>query len=198
MLPLGEMAKLQPLTCDEKTRKLLERRASSKTELHRHGFRARIILGCLGGCGVMELARALKTRPNTIIKWPDRFAARQLEGLEDQKRPGAPRRLPVDLREHMLRVLEDPPLRAGARGWRCRGAALGGFAACGVAHLAQRRDLPATAALLVRQYGPRVRGQSRRYCRTVFGATDPRAGDWRGRETEHSSFGAGGRLRGDR
>jgi transposase len=109
MLHFGEMAKMQQLTCDEKTRKFLEQRANSHTEPHRDVFRARIILGCLDGRGVMELARALKTRPNTIIKWRDRFVARQLEGLEDRARPGAPRRLPAALREQILRVLEEPP-----------------------------------------------------------------------------------------
>jgi hypothetical protein len=93
MLHLGDMAKMQQLTCDEKTRKILQQRASSQTESHRNVFRARIILGCLDGRGVLELALALKTRPNTVIKWRDRFAVLQLEGLEDQARPAAPRRL---------------------------------------------------------------------------------------------------------
>ncbi|QFY43464.1 hypothetical protein F6R98_13250 [Candidatus Methylospira mobilis] len=44
--------------------------------------------GCYG-----ELAKRLKTRPNTIIKWRDRFVSKQLEELEDQARPGAPRQL---------------------------------------------------------------------------------------------------------
>ena len=110
------MAKMQQLACDAKTRKILQQRASSQTESHRDLFRARIILGCLDGRGFMELARALKTRPNTVIKWRDRFAALQLEGLEDQARPGAPRRLPLDLRERILQVLEEPP-PAGQAVW---------------------------------------------------------------------------------
>ena len=109
MLHLGDMAKMQQLTCDEKTRRILEQRRSSQTELHRNVFRARIILGCLDGRGVMELARALNTRPNTVIKWRDRFAAGGLAGLEDRPRPGAPRQLPPDLREQILGVLEESP-----------------------------------------------------------------------------------------
>ena len=116
MLDFGDMAKMQQLACDAKTRKILQQRASSQTESHRDLFRARIILGCLDGRGFMELARALKTRPNTVIKWRDRFAALQLEGLEDQARPGAPRRLPLDLRERILQVLEEPP-PAGQAVW---------------------------------------------------------------------------------
>ena len=101
--------KTQQLTCDEPTRKTLERRASSQMEPHRKVFRARIILGCLDGRGIMELALALKTRPNTVIKWRDRFAAGGLAGLVDQARPGAPRQLPPDLREQILGVLEESP-----------------------------------------------------------------------------------------
>jgi transposase len=101
--------KTQPLTGNDKTRKAVERRAGSQTEPHRNVFRARIILGCLEGQGVMALAKDLKTRPNTVITWRDRFAASPLEGLEDPPRLGAPRQLPADLREQILRVLEDPP-----------------------------------------------------------------------------------------
>src|SRR5690554_3046179 len=152
MLHLGAMAKMQQLTCDEKTRRILEQRRSSQTELHRNVFRARMILGCLDGRGVMELARALNTRPNTVIKWRDRFAAGGLAGLEDRPRPGAPRQLPPDLREQILGVLEEsPPLdrRSGMvvpwpGAWAFRHTRYGGF--CGRRGFACNGNVPGALA----------------------------------------------------
>jgi lysophospholipase L1-like esterase len=51
--------------------------------------RARIILGCLAGKRVKEVARTCHTRPNTVIKWRQRFAQHGLLGLRDAARPGA-------------------------------------------------------------------------------------------------------------
>jgi len=34
----------------------------------------------------MAVSRAVNTRPNTLIKWHDRFAAKGLHGLEDAPR----------------------------------------------------------------------------------------------------------------
>lgn len=96
------------LSCDSQTLKTLERRANSQTEPYKAVFRAKIILGCLEGQGVMAVSRAVNTRPNTVIKWRNRFAAKGLQGLEDDPRPGAPPQLPADLREQILRALEEP------------------------------------------------------------------------------------------
>ena len=51
--------------------------------------RARIILGCVLGERVKEIARRCQTRPNTVIKWRQRFSQQGLKGLEDAPRPGA-------------------------------------------------------------------------------------------------------------
>lgn len=99
---------MQSLSCDSQTLKTLERRANSQTEPYKVVFRARIILGCLEGLGVMAVSRAVNTRPNTVIKWRNRFVAKVLQGLEDDPRPGAPPQLPADLREQILRALEEP------------------------------------------------------------------------------------------
>jgi transposase len=96
------------LSCDSQTLKTLERRANSQTEPYKAVFRARIILGCLEGQGVMAVSRAVNTRPNTVIKWRNRFATKGLQGLEDDPRPGAPPQLPADLRAQILRTLEEP------------------------------------------------------------------------------------------
>jgi transposase len=71
--------------------------------------RAQIILGCLAGKRVKEVARSCRTRPNTVIKWRQRFAARGLAGLLDAPRPGAKPVYGVDFRNRVLALLEEPP-----------------------------------------------------------------------------------------
>ena len=58
------------ITCDENDRQILERRAASRTEPRQVVERARIILGCVTGARVKEIALRCQTRPNTVIKEP--------------------------------------------------------------------------------------------------------------------------------
>jgi len=78
--------------------------------------RARIILGCLAGQRVREVARQCHTRPNTVIKWRQRFASQGCRGLRDAPRPGAKRRYDETFRNRVLAVLEQPP-PAGQATW---------------------------------------------------------------------------------
>jgi len=78
--------------------------------------RAQIILGCLSGKRVTEIAHACRTRPNTVIKWRQRFAQSGLAGLRDAPRPGATPIYGVDFRNRVLALLEQPP-PAGQACW---------------------------------------------------------------------------------
>jgi transposase len=78
--------------------------------------RARIILGCLAGKRVQEVARSCHTRPNTVIKWRQRFAQHGLAGLVDAPRPGAKPLYGADFRNRVLALLEQPP-PAGQACW---------------------------------------------------------------------------------
>jgi transposase len=78
--------------------------------------RAQIILGCLAAQPVKEVARACHTRPNTVIKWRQRFAQRGLAGLGDAPRPGAKPVYGEAFRNRVLALLEQPP-PAGQAGW---------------------------------------------------------------------------------
>jgi transposase len=71
--------------------------------------RARVILGCVAGERVKEVARQCHTRPNTVIKWRARFARDVLKGLEDAPRPGAKRVYDEAFRNRVLATLEKPP-----------------------------------------------------------------------------------------
>jgi transposase len=78
--------------------------------------RAQIILGCLAGQPVKEVAHHCRTRPNTVIKWRQRFAQRGVAGLCDAPRPGAKRVYGEDFRNRVLALLEQPP-PAGQACW---------------------------------------------------------------------------------
>lgn len=111
------MARNAPaITCGPEDRQRLERLAGSRTESKQMIERARIILGCLAGQRVNEVARACHTRPNTVIKWRQRFAQRGLAGLLDASRPGAKPIYGADFRNRVLALLEEPP-PAGQACW---------------------------------------------------------------------------------
>jgi len=76
--------------------------------------RAQIVLGCLAGKRVKEVARACHTRPNTVIKWRQRFAQKGLAGLRDAPRPGAKPVYGEEFRNRVLALLEQPPPRGQA------------------------------------------------------------------------------------
>src|SRR5260370_21928527 len=77
------------ITCGPDDWQALERLAGSRTESKQIIERAQIILGCLAGKRVQEVPRTCHTRPNTLIKWRQRFTQRGLLGLPDAPRPGA-------------------------------------------------------------------------------------------------------------
>lgn len=104
------------ISCNPEDRQILERWATSRTEAKQTVERARIILGCLAGQRVGDLADECHTRPNTVIKWRQRFVQSGLAGLRDAPRPGAKPIYGVDFRNRVLAVLEQPP-PAGQACW---------------------------------------------------------------------------------
>jgi transposase len=63
----------------------------------------------LAGKGVQHIARECHTRPNTVIKWRQRFVQGGMAGLKDAPRPGAKPVYGEDFRNRVLAVLEQPP-----------------------------------------------------------------------------------------
>ena len=111
------MPRIAPqIDCSPEDRQALQRLASSRTESKQMVDRARILLGCLDGKRVQIIARECHTRPNTVIKWRQRFARSGLAGLSDAPRPGARPVYGVDFRNRVLAVLEQPP-PAGQACW---------------------------------------------------------------------------------
>jgi transposase len=104
------------IDCSPADRQTLQRVAASRTEPKQAVERARIILGCLEGKRVQVVARECHTRPNTVIKWRQRFVQGGLAGLGDAPRPGATPVYGADFRNRVLAVLEQPP-PAGQACW---------------------------------------------------------------------------------
>ena len=71
--------------------------------------RARIILACLEGKEIQEVARELGVSVPTVGKWRKRFALWGLRGLRDKPRPGKPATYDAAFRDRVLALLEQPP-----------------------------------------------------------------------------------------
>jgi len=58
---------------------------------------------------MQDVARQCHTRPNTVIKWRQRFDRLGLSGLEDAPRPGAKNVYGESFRNRVLSMLEESP-----------------------------------------------------------------------------------------
>lgn len=56
-------------------------------------LRSRIILACAQGASNLDAAERLRVTKQTVGKWRSRFIERRLDGLLDEPRPGAPRKV---------------------------------------------------------------------------------------------------------
>ncbi len=71
--------------------------------------RARIILACLEGKEIQQVARELRVSIPCVSKWRQRFSLWGLRGLRDQSRPGKPVRYDTAFRNRVLALLEETP-----------------------------------------------------------------------------------------
>jgi len=75
--------------------------------------RSRMILLAATGRSNTEVAHALRVTKQMVGKWRSRFVARRLEGLLDEPRPGAPRRITdVEVERVVTHTLESIPRNA--------------------------------------------------------------------------------------
>jgi DNA-directed RNA polymerase specialized sigma24 family protein len=94
--------KLPPLVLTDDERATLERWARRAKSSQALAERCRIVLACAEGASNIEVARRLGVSRPTVTKWRSRFVARRLEGLADEPRPGAPRKLTDEQIEQVL------------------------------------------------------------------------------------------------
>ncbi len=84
--------------------------------------RARIVLNCAEGLDNRVVAAKLGVTTQTVGKWRRRFVEERLEGLADQPRPGAPRKVTdADVERVITQTLETKPKNATQ--WSTRGMA---------------------------------------------------------------------------
>jgi transposase len=101
---------IPPLTLTADERETLERWTRRPTTARALAERARVVLECAADKTNTAVARELRLTKQTIGKWRTRFLRQRLDGLLDEPRPGAPRRISDGDVERVMRLtLETAP-----------------------------------------------------------------------------------------
>jgi transposase len=100
----------KPIVLTEEERSKLQEWARRPKTAQRLALRARIVLGFAEGLENLQVARQLRITDQTVCKWRSRFGVSRLEGLTDEPRPGAPRKITDQEVEAVItRTLEATP-----------------------------------------------------------------------------------------
>jgi transposase len=97
------------VSCGEAERAALRRMAGGRKVAAALALRARIVLGCLDGGLVREVAEKCGVTRETVIRWRDRFAESGADGLRDRGRSGRPAAHGEAFRKAVLDRLSQPP-----------------------------------------------------------------------------------------
>ena len=81
------------LTLKAEERETLERWARRPTSAQALALRARVILACAAGKTNTQVSAEMRLSKPAVGKWRSRFVVRRLDGLLDEPRPGAPRKI---------------------------------------------------------------------------------------------------------
>lgn len=109
----------QPINLTQGQRVELERLARRTREARGPAFRARVILMLATGASGREIQQRLRTSNQTVCALRKRFLKGGVEGLFDERRPGAPRKIgDEDIERVMVATLERRP--EGATHWSTR------------------------------------------------------------------------------
>jgi transposase len=111
-----------PISVSPEQREQLARLARRARVNRSIAFRARIVLACADGSANIEVALQLRTSRASVGKWRKRFIERGVDGLLDDPRPGAPRRIKdAQVEELVVQTLESTP--RGRTHWSTRSMA---------------------------------------------------------------------------
>lgn len=101
---------IPPLILSADERETLERWTRRGKTAQALAQRARVVLNCSEGKSNTAVARELRLTNQTVGKWRSRFLDRRLDGLLDEPRPGAPRRITdAQVEEVVTLTLETTP-----------------------------------------------------------------------------------------
>jgi transposase len=110
------------VSISDEEREVLERWARRPKSAQALALRCRIVLAAAEGRQSNEIAGSLGCTTQTVGRWRGRFAARGLDGLHDEPRPGRPRRITdPDVERVIVKTLEEKP--ADATHWSTRSMA---------------------------------------------------------------------------
>jgi len=116
------MPRLKPLTLTDDERSKLDAWSRRPKTSQRLALRSRIVLAAAAGRTNTAIAAELRVTLPTVGKWRKRFAAKRLDGLTDDPRPGPPRTISdARVEEVVTKTLESKP--AHATHWSTRGMA---------------------------------------------------------------------------
>lgn len=113
---------MSPLTITDDERGVLERWVRRSKTGQALAMRARVVLGCAEGKTNTLVASQLRVSKPTVWKWRKRFLERRVDGLLDEPRSGAPRKIGDEEVERLVTLtLEATP--ADATHWSTRSMA---------------------------------------------------------------------------
>ena len=90
-------------------RLLLERLLKNRTQPAALYLRIQLVLQCMEGKSLGEIAAQNKVTSKTVSWWRDRYIAHGLDGLRDKPRSGRPRQYTAAFQETILGKLEEQP-----------------------------------------------------------------------------------------
>lgn len=116
---MAQGRQLALLKIADEDRRVLEGFTRRHKTAQQLALRARIVLLCSDGLSNMAVAQKLDTTRETVGRWRKRFIESGLDGLHDEPRPGAPRTIPNEEVDEVVRLtLEETP--TGATHWSVR------------------------------------------------------------------------------
>ncbi len=112
----------KPITLQPADQEKLEMLARRPKTAQRLALRSKIVLRAAEDVSNQQIARQLEVTGATVGKWRERFRVYGLEGLADEPRPGAPRKITdTQVEEAVTRTLESAP--PAATHWSTRSLA---------------------------------------------------------------------------
>ena len=109
----------KPLKITDEDRNKLTTMARRPKSAQAMALRARIVLSCGEGMSNSEVARKLRSTGATVGKWRERFLIHGMDGLLDEPRVGAPRKITDrQIEEVVTKTLESMP--ANSTHWSTR------------------------------------------------------------------------------